>query len=149
MEYEFYKKNPKLFYCLKCAAKNISFSDLKDIEFCASFKGINTFLSSKHDFSPHSKNQNSFNNSVSEKNITVCSKNLYEIFVIFIFFADSPTPTVESILPVQRLLNLASPKFEKIFRDLVSLLINYQNETMIKTRASMQILSVNYRNTSS
>ena len=87
MEYEFYKNNPKLFYCLKCVSKNIPFSDLTDIELCASLKGINTFLSSKHDFSPSQQklfdklndliNQNSLNNSVSEENVEVSSNCKY------------------------------------------------------------------------
>ena len=50
-EYDFYKNNPKDFYCINCIAKNIPFSNLTDNELFASFKGIG-FLNSTQDFSP-------------------------------------------------------------------------------------------------
>ena len=74
MEHEFYKDNPKNFYCIKCVAKNIPFSDLTDNELFASLKGINTSLNSP--FSPsQQKLFDKLNNFINQNSINSASNN--------------------------------------------------------------------------
>ena len=75
-ENEFYKNNPEKFYCIKCVATNILFSNLTDNELFASFKGINTSLNSMQDFSPsQQKLFNKLNNLTSQNSGDTVSDN--------------------------------------------------------------------------